>query len=1371
MITIFVSSTFKDMQAERDALQQTVAPILNETARKYGKSISFSDLRWGVNTLDLDSEKGARKVLDVCLDEIDRCEPPMIVILGYRYGWIPSQDTLKNSVERKKLILQDLNMSVTALEIEYGAMCRPERTLFYFREIDNDAPEKYLGEDEEHIQKLNELKRRIENLAGRNLRTYHMKWNGQKLEGIDEFAKLVEEDVLRLLQPEWARDKNLTPFERERNTQWTFVREKSSYFRAKLPLLEELVQKVQNGAEKLIIKGASGMGKSTLICSLAVKLKALGYDVLPFIGGYTLESNDAFDILKNAVYYIEKKLSLDHFADVAGEAVETGRKQATVKDWRNRLDEVCGLLAATGVKLVIMLDAADQLNDDDNRNDLVFIPYNLSKSVRFIMTCTDDFPILGDCIALSPLDKTDRKEIIKGILSPINKELDERVVEEIVSKKGAGNPLYISLLVQRLLLLRADDFEKMSDPQTISAHQREILSSCPDELEGMSAALFKEAGTHINGKLIQQCMEYIAASRHGLRICDLAALLDGQWNYLDFIHFVYYMNDSFMVRDDGRYDFTHKSLRNGLSKTGNKSAVFKKLADHFLGLPPSDEIKINELGYHLIKDNRYGELVECVNRFGDEDRALRNALSYDLFEQSCLDGGQWVLNVLQSAKEYGAGVNFCLFIGEEMVVRFNSSRKDLETAERIMLEDIALLEEYNNVNKDYLQAADGVMQTDIPETEESLTSFTDLMNNIMGEMFKQGLIELPEGCEGMTAEDLHIGIDDFKETVAQTGGLKNFMLQTSTGAAYSETVTGNRHDVLALSSCYRILSKIYSYWGDLDRLNKAINIRERSILLNQALLSLDGEDLLAAILLCTDYSAAVKLYVSAGTAEYRAKAEQTADTAMELAKEIDERLRDLGVESIGAMSMSDCLSTLADMRSNSFNLDMDKIKEQIDLYKQALDALQTMEDGEEKLCATAELYNKLAHTYRQMSVLIIGDESNKELSYDYYFKSTEICERLYKEKPDPDILDSLARSYEDLAWNYGIDEEYQKAIVYHKKTIALRKILHEKLNSNASALKLATAYSELADVYLENQDEDKYAEALAAHEEYLKLVLELEKKNKTVEAKRQVSAAYNTLAQTYQIIGGEENLKIGYELLKKRKSAERRLEIETGVLCDLTGATQNLQSLVDAVNEMEDGSALFEELIAIGEEDIQFYTKASDAGQENGAQVLEEIQYLLANVYADLDDERYLKRAMELFKIGASHATDFFDYYASTTGMAKILKKSGRKEDGLKAISLCKDVIAAADLEHNAEAIKSDSLRCTWIMDTADNLADLLAEFLPHRRKEIKYYKAMADEYRQAMFEASGFDDDDEDNGGGDPYDFGDFDFLNDTDEDDTDGD
>ena len=87
---IFVSSTFSDMKAERNALQEYVFPRLRELCTQHGTRFQAIDLRWGV------SEEASldQQTMKICLEEIARCQrvtprPNFIVLLGDRYGWQP----------------------------------------------------------------------------------------------------------------------------------------------------------------------------------------------------------------------------------------------------------------------------------------------------------------------------------------------------------------------------------------------------------------------------------------------------------------------------------------------------------------------------------------------------------------------------------------------------------------------------------------------------------------------------------------------------------------------------------------------------------------------------------------------------------------------------------------------------------------------------------------------------------------------------------------------------------------------------------------------------------------------------------------------------------------------------------------------------------------------------------------------------------------------------------------------------------------------------------------------------------------------------------------------------------------------------------
>ena len=61
--SIFVSGTFRNMQAERDALRDFTLPKVNEFTAKYGRAVELIDLHWGVDTAFVSEEKQNHKVL------------------------------------------------------------------------------------------------------------------------------------------------------------------------------------------------------------------------------------------------------------------------------------------------------------------------------------------------------------------------------------------------------------------------------------------------------------------------------------------------------------------------------------------------------------------------------------------------------------------------------------------------------------------------------------------------------------------------------------------------------------------------------------------------------------------------------------------------------------------------------------------------------------------------------------------------------------------------------------------------------------------------------------------------------------------------------------------------------------------------------------------------------------------------------------------------------------------------------------------------------------------------------------------------------------------------------------------------------------
>jgi NACHT domain- and WD repeat-containing protein len=86
---VFVSSTFKDLEEERNVLLKEVYPDLRRFCADRGARFQPIDLRWGV------SEEASldQQAMNICLGEIERCReitprPNFIVLLGNRHGWL-----------------------------------------------------------------------------------------------------------------------------------------------------------------------------------------------------------------------------------------------------------------------------------------------------------------------------------------------------------------------------------------------------------------------------------------------------------------------------------------------------------------------------------------------------------------------------------------------------------------------------------------------------------------------------------------------------------------------------------------------------------------------------------------------------------------------------------------------------------------------------------------------------------------------------------------------------------------------------------------------------------------------------------------------------------------------------------------------------------------------------------------------------------------------------------------------------------------------------------------------------------------------------------------------------------------------------------
>lgn len=623
MNSIFVSSTFRDMQFERDAIRDISAPIINDIAKEHGEKVSFCDLRWGINTEDLDDEISERKVLSVCLDEIDRCNPPMIVILGDRYGYMPSSTLISDIAKRKELQLDDYQKSVTALEIEYGALLsnsKTANTLFYFREIEGITPTGYTDTDIEHSRKLRELKEKITALTGCKLKTYKLSFVDDEIVGVKEFAEVVANDIVEFLEPEWKRKSKLTPIEKERDVHWNYAKDKNSLFRARGVLSQHYIDKILGGQQLLVLKGNTGCGKSTLVSNLVSELNRLGRNVFPVFCGLTPRSSTSESILKDLVWQLEAdsiKIGVlkEHLPTKLKREDNIEFEDIELSDWRQQFNKCCNLLHNKGKEYYFIIDAIDQLTDKEALTNL--IPYDIPEGFHFVFSCVSDYETNDiETEEIELLNKDEIRDVVNGVLESHHRELSNTVVSAIVNKINSRNPLYVNLLIERLFLMNANDYGIIAETgdgvSAITNHQLTIIDNCPNDLDGLCYDILIEGGNRINAKLVPEVLKYIAATKYGITREALKVILKDEWSELDFAYFVSYMNDFFILREDGRYDFSHKNIRAAiLSFTDVLTERHKEIFDCSL---KSDDCSLDdEIIYHAVNSGSTEYVVRNVS--------------------------------------------------------------------------------------------------------------------------------------------------------------------------------------------------------------------------------------------------------------------------------------------------------------------------------------------------------------------------------------------------------------------------------------------------------------------------------------------------------------------------------------------------------------------------------------------------------------------------------------------------------------------------------------------------------------------------------------------------------------------------------------
>ncbi len=516
-VRVFVSSTFRDMHAERDHLAKVVFPELRERMAERSLQLVDLDLRWGVT--EAEAEQG--KVLEVCLEEIDRCRPFFIGMLGQRYGWVP--DEIPEEAELDNPWLSEYREhSITALEIIHGVLRNPamaNRSYFYFRDpayledIPAAARENFVAESPKAEEKLAGLKEEIRAARTVVREDYPCRWDAEQgqVVGLDEFGNQVLEDLWEAIcaeYPEEAPEEDPLVVEREMHE--ALVARLSRIHIGRAEEKRRLTEYVAAEERRpIVITGESGCGKSAFLATWYGEYTPShpnDFVFAHFIGA-SPDSTNHFRLLRQACEELKREFDL---------------VQEVPEDDKELSDTLLSFLqtAAQQRRVVLSIDALNQLDEQEAAHGLGWLPLHLPENVRLVVSSLE-----GDClevlrrreaeeIIIPPLADEDREEIVRTVLGQYRKKLDERQMRALLAHEATDNPLYLRVTLEELRLFGV--FEELTAR----------IESLAEDVPGLFGQVLARVESDHRDFPVPSALSLLAGSRHGLAERELLEMLE-----------------------------------------------------------------------------------------------------------------------------------------------------------------------------------------------------------------------------------------------------------------------------------------------------------------------------------------------------------------------------------------------------------------------------------------------------------------------------------------------------------------------------------------------------------------------------------------------------------------------------------------------------------------------------------------------------------------------------------------------------------------------------------------------------------------------------------------------------------------------------
>lgn len=649
MKKFFISSTFHDMHAERDMIQNIVQPAVNQKLNEQGEYVSFSDLRWGIDTM---SDATKYRILDACFDEINSCKPFFIVFIGGRYGWIPSNELVSPYQDRFGNI-DILNKSITELEVLYALKLNANelnRCLFYFKDDDSCQDEEGLKR-EEVIKRIGDLQQKIEKIAPTQIRHYSSIVDTQTEEIL---ANQLVSDICSIISSE----KTLSWQERIANqmkvkfetslpglsSQWLDGLKSESIDLAVLLFPECKVK------ETLIINFASQI-KSHKSTNFINRLFGRGNKEINAIYvnvGATKEISETYELQKYLIFQICDNCKFD---------IPPMEDLSDVK-LRILMTDLLTRYTIAGNELYIIISEYDKLIDAQNTKWLPDFIKNVTWIVSLsnqsiaenLPSSTHKKSIYGsDHLGIVPFE-----EQISAYEKWSKKMVSPQVKHAIKSLPYANDYMMMEVIFNRLMHVDGKDIPD-GDTGKIPEYMEHYIKNAPNNNEAVR--YFLNGDYHkFNADLCEFIFVCMAFLHRGLTISDIERLAQQKglsWTELDIIRFLNYESFLLTQYEDGRYDISSSALSSSLAKSYHQKFNFDYSAtiyDYLKEISDTTPIKLDNFWFLCYQTNHFIEYLSYLNSLYEDrkDNTGLKAALLPLFSNA--EATRWLFNSFKREK-------------------------------------------------------------------------------------------------------------------------------------------------------------------------------------------------------------------------------------------------------------------------------------------------------------------------------------------------------------------------------------------------------------------------------------------------------------------------------------------------------------------------------------------------------------------------------------------------------------------------------------------------------------------------------------------------------------------------------------------------